>query len=195
MKEGLLIIISGPSGVGKDTVFKELNKRLPDLRKSISVTTRPMREGEINGRDYIFVERKRFEQMIAENCFLEWASVHANYYGTPADEVMRLRGEGRDVVLVIDVQGAEKVAGAVSDALTIFLVPPSRAELVRRLTERGTEDRQAIERRLIEADREIAVSSAYDYIIVNDVMDKTVSELAEIIQNESRRRKRDDEEC
>jgi len=195
LKEGLLIIISGPSGVGKDTVFKELNKRLPDLRKSISVTTRPMREGEINGRDYIFVERKRFEQMIAENRFLEWASVHANYYGTPADEVMRLRGEGRDVVLVIDVQGAEKVAGAVSDALTIFLVPPSRAELVRRLTERGTEDRQAIERRLIEADREIAVSSAYDYIIVNDVMDKTVSELAEIIQNESRRRKRDDEEC
>ncbi len=195
MKEGLLIIISGPSGVGKDTVFKELNKRLPDLRKSVSVTTRPMREGEINGRDYIFVEQKGFEQMIAENRFLEWASVHANYYGTPADEVARLRNEGRDVVLVIDVQGAERVAGAVSDALTIFLVPPSHAELARRLTERGTEDGQAIKRRLIEADREIAVSAAYDYIVVNDVVDRAVSELAEIIQNERRRRKGDDQEC
>lgn len=184
MQKGLLLILSGPSGVGKDTVFRSLLRRMPELRKTVSVTTRPARDGEVDGREYIFVDRERFEAMIEEGLFLEWADVHGNLYGTPADQVNRIRSQGSDVVLVIDVQGAESIRRKFRDALTIFLFPPSQDELLRRLAGRGTEDEDALSRRLLEADREMQTADKYDYRIVNENIDDTVTELEKIVRNE-----------
>ena len=139
---GSLIVISGPSGVGKGTVVKRLLAEMPDLYISVSVTTRKPRPGEIPGKDYIFIDDKQFEEMVVNNQLLEWAYVHGHYYGTPKRQVFDKLAEGKTVILEIDMQGAMQVQRSVDDVVLIFLLPPSIKELANRLDKRGTEDEE-----------------------------------------------------
>lgn len=169
MKRGLLIIFSGPSGVGKGTVRNLfINNSGLNLAFSVSMTTRPQREGEVEGRDYYFVTRAQFEQAIAQDELLEYAEFVGNYYGTPTKEVDRLRDEGKNVLLEIEVQGALQVIEKVPDALSIFLVPPSMEELKRRIINRRTESQSIIDERLGKAAKELNLMNQYRYVICND---------------------------
>lgn len=182
-RRGSLFVIAGPSGVGKGSVVKELLARDPGiLALSISATTRPPRAAELHGRDYFFVSTDQFEQMVDEGALLEWASVFDHFYGTPADAVEAQRESGRDVILEIDVQGARQVHEKVPEAVLILLAPPSMEELGRRLRGRGTESEEKIARRLDEAERELATASWFDHVIVNEDLERTVSEVAAIIE-------------
>ncbi|RUM88612.1 MAG: guanylate kinase, partial [Thermovibrio sp.] len=153
--KGLLIVISAPSGTGKTTLVHMLLKEFPDLEFSVSYTTRPPRPGEVDGRDYHFVDRKTFERMIEEGDFLEWAEVYGNLYGTSRTQVLKALNEGKDVILDIDTQGALQVKKNFPEAVLIFILPPSLKELERRLRNRGTDDEETIERRLKTAREEI----------------------------------------
>lgn len=169
MKQGLLIVLSGPSGVGKGTVLKELMKdESLKLSYSISMTTRKMREGEVDGENYYFVSREEFEKAVDEGKMLEHAEFVGNYYGTPLDEVVKLRKEGRNVILEIEVQGCKQVQEKVPDVLTIFLVPPSMEELEKRIRGRKTEPEEIIQERLAKAEREMKMMDQYKYVICND---------------------------
>jgi guanylate kinase len=182
-RRGRLFVIAGPSGVGKGSVVKELLARDPGLLAlSISATTRPPRAAEVHGRDYFFVSTDQFEQMVDEGAMLEWASVFDHFYGTPADAVAAQLDSGRDVILEIDVQGARQVHEKVPGAVLILLAPPSMEELGRRLRGRGTESEEKIARRLDEAERELATASWFDHLIVNEDLERTVSEVAVIIE-------------
>ena len=152
------------------------------LALSISATTRPPRAAEVHGRDYFFVSTDQFEQMVDEAALLEWASVFDHVYGTPADAVAAQRESGRDVILEIDVQGARQVHERVPEAVLILLAPPSMEELGRRLRGRGTESEEKIARRLDEAERELSTASWFDHVIVNEDLERTVSEVAAIIE-------------
>lgn len=169
MKRGLLIIFSGPSGVGKGTVRnlfidrKELN-----LAFSVSMTTREKRPGEIEGKDYYFVSQECFQQAVDNHELLEFAQFVGNYYGTPVNEVERLRNEGKNVLLEIEVQGALQVIEKVPDALSIFIVPPSLDELERRITSRRTEPQEIVQQRLAKASKEMELVNQYKYVICND---------------------------
>ena len=169
MKKGLLIVLSGPSGVGKGTVTREFIHD-PELKLtySISMTTRSKRPGEENGRDYFFVTRDDFEKKIAEGGLLEYTQFVGNYYGTPLAEVERLRNEGKNVLLEIEVQGCMQVCKKVPDAITIFLVPPSMKELENRIRGRGTEPEEIVQQRLAKAEKEMEMSSQYRYVVCND---------------------------
>ncbi|AMC93441.1 guanylate kinase [Erysipelothrix larvae] len=169
MKRGLLIIFSGPSGVGKGTV-RELfiHREELNLAFSISMTTRTKRPGEIDGKDYYFVDRARFEEAIQNDELLEYAEFVGNYYGTPLQEVDRLRDMGKNVILEIEVQGALQVIDKVPDALSIFLVPPSLEELKRRIENRRTEDPEIIDQRLSKASKEMDLMNQYRYVVCND---------------------------
>lgn len=178
---GLLLVLAGPSGVGKGAVHTELRRRHDDAVLSVSATTRAPRPGEVDGVHYRFVDRRRFEAMIAAGDLLEWAEYAGNLYGTPrlpADEAI---AAGQVLVLDIEVQGALQVREVRDDALLVFLLPPDRAELERRLRARGTEDEAAIARRLEVADRELAVADRFDVTIVNDRLSTAVDELAAAI--------------
>ena len=179
---GRLIVISGPSGVGKGSVVAELLRRDPTLALSTSTTTRPRREGESDGVEYQFVDDATFDAMIADEAFLEWADVFGYRYGTPHAQVDARTKAGTDVLLEIDVQGARSIRERVSDAVLIFLEPPTRAELERRLRERGTEDEAAIERRLAQADQEMAEKGRFDHVVRNDELDRACNELTAIIE-------------
>jgi guanylate kinase len=181
-KRGLLIVISGPSGVGKDTLIKRLLDLDRNLRYSVSCTTRAPRPNEVDGVDYTFVSRERFQQLVDEGAFLEYASYNGNLYGTLAERVERARADGHDIVLKIEVQGAEQVRKRVPDAILIFVVPPSVDELVRRQVKRNTETTQDMTARREIATREMEYSSRYDHVVVNDELEHAVAEVLRIIQ-------------
>ncbi len=181
-KRGLLIVISGPSGVGKDAVIKRLLELDPNLRYSVSYTTRASRPGEVDGVNYHFVSRDEFEKLIREGAFLEYATYGGNLYGTPKAQLDEGRGDGHDVVLKIDVQGAEQVRKRAPDALRIFLAPPSMEELLRRRTERHSESaRDQIARQMIAKD-EMALAPHFDHVVVNDDLERAVQEVLAIVR-------------
>jgi len=180
-RRGLLFVVSAPSGTGKTTVVERLVQVLPDLALSRSYTSRAARPGENDGVDYNFVSRSRFEQMIAENAFLEWADVFGNLYGTCQADAERHLATGRDLVLVIDVQGARQVRTRFADTVGVFVMPPSFAVLESRLRGRSKDPEEAIQRRLETARAEVAAFSEYDYVIVNDELDACVERLRAIV--------------
>lgn len=183
-RRGLLVVFSGPSGSGKGTVLKAAMEKSENLALSVSVTTRKPREGEIDGVHYIFYSKEQFESLIAEGGFLEWACFCENYYGTPKARIEALRNEGKDVILEIEVQGAMKVKEACPDAVLIFNMPPSREELKNRLVGRNTDAPEVIEKRLNTAEWEVSQAKNYDYVIVNEIVDKTADALLSVIEGE-----------
>ncbi len=165
---GLLVVVAGPSGVGKGTVLAGVLSRLPDAEKSVSATTRRPRPGEVDGRHYHFVDDDEFADLVARDAFLEHAEYARNRYGTLADAVVERLEAGAVVVLEIEVQGAAQVAARAPGALRIFLAPPDMDELRRRLASRGTEDAGQVQRRLARAEFELAAADAFDHVVVND---------------------------
>lgn len=190
-ERGLLIVLSGPSGVGKGTVRKELFSQ-PDTNYeySISMTTRKPREGEVDGVDYFFKTHEEFEQLIGEGRLLEYASYVGNYYGTPLDYVNETLDAGRDVFLEIEVQGASQVRDKVPDGLFIFLAPPSLSELEQRLVGRGTETDEVIASRIGAARQELEMMNLYDYVVENDEVQLACDRVNAIVTAEHCRRER-----
>lgn len=183
-RKGLLLVFSGPSGAGKGTICRALLNEIPSLRLSVSATTRPPRNGEIEGKHYFFLERDVFEKMIEARQLLEWAEVYGNYYGTPLQYVRKTLDGGNDLILEIDIQGALQVKEKLPEAVLIFVVPPSEADLKLRLLSRAADTAEEIEKRLACVAGEMSYAGRYDYIIINDVIDRAVSNAASIISAE-----------
>lgn len=180
-RDGILFVISAPSGAGKTTLCKEVVDIFRNVRHSVSYTTRKVRPGEIHGRDYFFVTPEEFQRMAAAGEFAEWAEVHGNYYGTALKTLEEFRISGTDVILDIDCQGARQLKERFQGGVFIFILPPSFGELRRRLDNRNSETSETIQRRLDNAAGEIKESSWYDYIIVNEVFSKAVEELKSVM--------------
>ena len=180
-QQGILAVVSGFSGAGKGTLMKELLKRYDNYALSVSATTRQPREGEKAGEDYFFVSREYFQQMIEDGRLVEYAQYVNHYYGTPRDYVEKKMAEGKDVILEIEIQGALKVKKRFPDALLIFVTPPSAGELRRRLVGRGTETIEVINARLRRAAEEASGMEAYDYLLINDEIDKCVEQMHQLI--------------
>jgi len=191
VSRGTLLVISAPSGTGKTTILKRVMAEVPGLAFSVSHTTRAPRAGEQDGADYHFVDRDRFAAMRDAGAFLEWAEVHGNFYGTSRAAVDQGLGAGADIILDIDVQGCRQVRAAASDAVTLFIVPPSRAELERRLSGRGTDGAETIRLRLANARQEMADAGRYDFVVVNDDLDRAVAAVKAIVVAERCRHRRD----
>ena len=187
-RQGLLIVISGPSGVGKDTVLRRLFELAPHLEYSVSYTTRPPRPDEIDGRSYTFVSEPEFLSLIEQREFLEWARVYDHYYGTSRRRVEEALRRGDDIILKIDVQGAGFVRRRKPDALFIFITPPSTEELLSRLTGRNTESAQALELRQREALVELGLAKEYEHVVCNRDVDQCAREILELIGQEHVRR-------
>ncbi len=186
-ERGILIVVSGFSGAGKGTIMKELiRKHSEDYALSVSATTRQPREGEENGREYFFKTKEEFEKMIAKDELIEYAKYVENYYGTPKDYVEKHLAEGKDVILEIEIQGALKVKEKYPDTLLLFVTPPNAKELKERLVGRGTETMEVIESRMARAAEESEVMDKYDYLVINDELDKCVEEMHRIIRCEHR---------
>ena len=177
MRRGKTFIICGPSGVGKGTVVARLLASDPKLYFSVSATTRPPRPGEVDGKHYHFLSREQFQRWIDEDAFLEHAEFVGNLYGTPKLYVDKAMDQGRDVILDIEIQGAEQVHRRRPEAIRIYVAPPSWAELERRLIGRGTEDMEKVRRRLERGKEEFAVARDFDYFVINDTVDRAVEEL------------------
>lgn len=190
---GNIFIISAPSGAGKTTLCKEIVKVLPNLRFSVSYTTRQPRDGEVNGEDYNFIDEKRFKEMIGNNEFAEWAEVHGNYYGTSKKVLDDIIDSGFDVILDIDIQGASQIKKNIEGGVYIFVLPPSMEELRKRLDIRGQNRPEEIQRRLRRAIDEIKEYKNYDYVIVNDIFEEALNVLKSIIIAEGKRVKRMDD--
>ncbi len=188
MKDPLLIVIAAPSGGGKSTVLARVFTEEQGLLFSVSHTTRKPREGEEDGREYFFVDPERFRSLVAQGAFLEWAEVHGNLYGTSRGELDRARALSRDLVLDIDVQGAEQVVKSHPMALTIFLRPPSLDVLKARLQGRGTDSAQALAVRIRNAEIELARAGEFQHVVVNDDLDTAVNEVKSIIAAERAKR-------
>ena len=180
-REGLILILSAPSGAGKTSLCRELFKIFPDMRESVSYTTRAPRQGEVEGEAYHFVSNEVFEQMVAEDAFAEWAEVHGNKYGTALRTLEEARKNGIDLVLDIDCQGALRLKEQFDGGVYVFIMPPSMAELRRRLEGRSSDAQEVIERRIARAADEIREARWYDYIIFNDVFAVACQELAAIV--------------
>jgi len=186
----MLIVISGPSGSGKGTIIKEVIKKISDLIYSVSYTTRPKREGEIEGKDYFFISEDEFERLIDEDFFIEWAKVYDYYYGTSKEFVIENLRDGKDVILEIEIQGAKKIREIYDkkNAVFIFIAPPDFKELERRIMNRKRgETEEEIKKRMDFAKKEIEESKNYDYIIINDNINKAVKKIINIINKERRK--------
>ena len=193
-RKGLLLVISGPAGVGKGTINLSLISRNSDIRMSVSATTRQPRPGEIDGVHYFFKTEEEFQKMIESGAFLEYMRVfNTHYYGTPKSFVEQELAEGRSVILEIDVQGAMRVKAAYPDAVLIFIAPPSMSELKSRLIHRGTESSEAIDRRFETAYQEMKYIDRYDYVVVNDILDLAIARTEDIIVAERCRVSRNSE--
>lgn len=188
MSKGLLIVASGPSGVGKGTINREMMERMSGISYSVSVTTRAPRGMEIDGKDYFFVDKKKFIDMMNEDALLEYAEVFGNFYGTPRKYVEEQLVAGKDVLLEIDVQGALQIKEKMPEAVTIFFLPPNMEELEKRLRGRATDDPDVIIKRLMDAAGEIGQQNKYDYVLINDDLDSCVNKYIEIIKNEKEKR-------
>ena len=185
--QGILVVVSGFSGAGKGTLMQELLKRDDNYALSISATTRAPREGETDGKEYFFVTKEQFEKMRDERKLIEYAQYVNNYYGTPKEYVEQKMAEGKDVILEIEIQGALKVKKRFPDALLLFVTPPSAEELRRRLVGRGTETLEVINARLARAAEEASGMEAYDYLLINDDLDRCVEEMHQLIQLQHRK--------
>ncbi|HLR33858.1 MAG TPA: guanylate kinase [Tissierellales bacterium] len=184
MDEGLLLVISGPSGSGKGTICRELLKRHQNINFSISATTRKPRKGEDHGISYFFIGEEKFKDMIRKEEFLEYANVHDNYYGTPKKYVFEKMEQGENIILEIDVQGALQVRKVYPEAVLIFILPPSMEELKNRIVKRGTESEKDISRRLENAYKEMEFGKNYDYVVMNDQVITAVEKIESIITAE-----------
>ena len=181
---GLLVVFSGPSGVGKDTVLQRLLQRCPQVRLSVSATTRSPRAGEEDGKDYFFLDHEVFEEQIRQGKMLEYAEYCGNYYGTPSVPVETWMSEGNDVILEIVVQGGTQVQQKRKDCVSIFLLPPSMKVLENRLRGRGTEAEETIQKRMKAAREEVGKAFQYDYAVVNDDLEETVTTIIQILESE-----------
>lgn len=181
---GVLLVVSAPSGCGKDTIIAEVLKKIDDAYLSVSMTTRPMRPGEVEGVNYYFVSQPEFEEKIDLGEMLEYARYGSNYYGTPAGPVRDLLKEGKTVILIIEVQGAGNVKRLFPEACNIFIIPPSFEILEKRLRGRGTDDDESIIKRLDIAKGELARAEEFDYIVENDVLEEAVADIITIIKAE-----------
>ncbi len=189
-REGLILILSAPSGAGKTSLCRELFKTFPDMKESVSFTTRAPRTGEVEGEAYHFVTRETFDSMVADNAFAEWAEVHGNRYGTALITLEEAWRNGVDLVLDIDCQGARKLKEQFDGGVYVFIMPPSMAELRRRLEFRSTDAQEVIERRIVRAADEIREARWYDFIIFNDNFDEACRELAAIVTANRRKTSR-----
>jgi guanylate kinase len=181
MRTGQLIVLTGPSGVGKGTLVQSLLQRHPQLNLSISVTTRSPRPGEIDGKDYYFVDSDRFEQMAKDQQLLEWAEFAGNYYGTPLQPVLQKIQGGESVLLEIELHGARQVRKTFPQGMQVFILPPSLAELERRIRHRGKDSEAAMICRLQRAEEEIQAKDEFDFVVVNDDFEQTVKQLEEVM--------------
>lgn len=182
--QGLLLVVSGPSGAGKGTICSLLREHLPELAYSVSVTSRQPRPGEVDGKDYFFKTIPQIKDMIFRGELLEYAQVYGNYYGTPKPYVQKLLDEGRDVLLEIDIQGALQIKKVFPSGVFVFVVPPSLEELSARIYKRGTDTEEIIRKRLAAATQELTYASEYDYIIVNDVAEKAAGRVLTLLEAE-----------
>lgn len=178
---GRLIVLTGPSGVGKGTLMRSLLKRHPELYYSVSVTTRSPRPGEIDGKDYYFISRSKFEQLLTEGEFLEWAEFAGNYYGTPREAVLNQIHFGKLVVLEIELKGARQIRASFPSALSIFILPPSFDELEKRIRDRAQDSEEAIARRLLRAQEEIQAADEFDIQIVNDDFETALNDIEAVL--------------
>ena len=186
-RKGILYVISAPSGAGKTSICRAILSLFPNLRKSVSYTTREVRPGEQNGRDYHFVSYEVFVKMVADGAFAEWAEVHGNCYGTARATLAQAREEGADILLDIDFQGAEQLRNSGLNGVFIFILPPDMRELRKRLELRNTDDEKIITRRMVNAVGEIAEAIKFDYLVVNDVLDLAVEKVRAIMIAETAR--------
>ena len=184
---GILFVVSSPSGGGKGTLIRSVLDVVPNLSYSVSFTTREPRNGEVNGREYFFVNREKFEEMIEAKEFLEWACVHGNLYGTSKRQLAEETSEGLDIILEVDVQGADSVRKLELDSVSIFILPPSYDILRQRLIARGTDTPEELELRMRSAPKEISHYTDFDYIIINDDMHTSAAQLAAIVHAERAR--------
>ena len=184
MKKGNLFVFSGPSGSGKTTLAKKVVSGINNINFAISYTTRHKRDSEVEGRDYHFVDIKKFKEMIKDEEFAEWAKVFGNYYGTPLKELKKALGNGNDVLLEIDVEGARQIREKFNDSIHIFILAPDMEELRQRLVKRRTDSEDEIESRLNLADKEITEVENYDYIIINKSINESLNEISKIIESE-----------
>lgn len=178
---GRLIVLTGPSGVGKGTLMRSLLQGHPELYYSVSVTTRSPRPGEIDGKNYSFISRSKFEQLLAEGEFLEWAEFAGNYYGTPRQAVLNQINSGKLVVLEIELEGARQIRASFPSALRIFILPPSFDELEKRIRDRGQDSEEAIARRLLRAQEEIQAAGEFDIQIVNDDLETALNDIEAVL--------------
>jgi guanylate kinase len=178
---GRLIVLTGPSGVGKGTLMRSLLERHPELYYSVSVTTRSPRPGEIDGKSYYFISRSKFEQLVAEGEFLEWAEFAGNYYGTPRGAVLNQINSGKLVVLEIELEGARQIRASFPSALSVFILPPSFEELEKRIRSRAQDSEEAIARRLIRAQEEIQAANEFDIEIVNDDFETALNDIEGVL--------------
>src|SRR5262252_3657156 len=190
-RRGLMFVLSSPSGAGKTTLSRRLIERMPGLRMSVSVTTRPKRPGEVEGRDYLFVDKARFEQMVKRQELLEWATVFDNRYGTPRVPVEAALSAGQDVLFDIDWQGTQQLREKTrADVVSVFILPPSAADLEKRLHSRAQDTDEVIRGRMSRASHEMSHWAEYDYIVVNSDLDVAYSKIESILQVERLRRER-----
>ena len=183
MNKGGVFVVAGPSGSGKDTLFKELFKRKPEIKFSISSITRPMRVGEVEGEKYNFITREKFLNMLENDELLEYNEYIGNYYGTPKAPVIAAIEKGEDILIEVDVNGAKEICQKLPEAITVFIMPPSYQELKRRLSGRGTETQDLIDKRMKEALNEIARATEFDYIVVNDDLQVAVDDIIEVMSS------------